>query len=91
MHLADMAFEDKEWLGKLQDPTYIDEYQLSQIIEDDLPIDDTPEPPTTFGQLLYEFIKKPHGPETPNKLSRILWIISLGNRLVAYLKGGLKN
>ena len=57
----------KEWLEKLQDPTYIDEYQLSQIIEDDLPIDDTPEPPTTFGQLLYEFIKKPHGPEIPNE------------------------
>ena len=67
MHLADMAFEDKEWLEKLQDPTYIDEYQLSQITEDDLPTDNSPEPPTTFGQLLDEFIKKPHGPEISKK------------------------
>lgn len=67
MHLADMAFEDKEWLEKLQDPTYIDEYQLSQITEDDLPIDDNSEPPTTFGQLLDEFIKKSHGPEISKK------------------------
>lgn len=67
MHLADMAFEDKEWLEKLQDPTYIDEYQLSQIIEDDLPVDDNPEPSTTFGQLLDEFIKKLHGPEISKK------------------------
>lgn len=67
MHLADMAFEDKEWLEKLQDPTYIDEYQLSRITEDDLPIDDNPESSTTFGQLLDEFIKKPHGPEISKK------------------------
>lgn len=67
MHLADMAFEDKEWLEKLQDPTYIDEYQLSQITEDDLPIDDNSEPPTTFGRLLDEFIKRPHGPEISKK------------------------
>ena len=67
MHLADMAFEDKEWLEKLQDPTYIDEYQLSQITEDDLPTDDSPEPPTTFGQLLDGFIKKSHGPEISKK------------------------
>ena len=67
MHLADMAFEDKEWLEKLQDPTYIDEYQLSQITEDDLPTDDSPEPPTTFDRLLDGFIKKSHGPEIPKK------------------------
>lgn len=67
MHLADMAFEDKEWLEKLQDPTYIDEYQLSQITEDGLPIDDNSEPPTTFGQLLDGFIKKSHGPEISKK------------------------
>lgn len=67
MHLADMAFEDKEWIEKLQDPTYIDEYQLSQITEDDLPADDTPKPSITFGQLLDEFIKKPHGPEISNE------------------------
>lgn len=67
MHLADMAFEDKEWLEKLQDPTYIDEYQLSQITEDGLPIDDNSEPPTTFDHLLDEFIKRLHGPEISKK------------------------
>ena len=67
MHLADMAFEDKEWLEKLQDPTYIYEYQLSQITEDDLPIDGNSEPPTTFDRLLDEFIKSLHGPEISKK------------------------
>lgn len=67
MHLADMAFEDKEWLEKLQDPTYIDEYQLSQITEDDLPIDGNSEPPTTFDRLLDEFTKRLHGPEISKK------------------------
>ena len=43
MHLADMAFESREWLEKLQDPTYVDEYQLTQLTEDDLPIEDAPE------------------------------------------------
>ena len=68
MHLADMAFESKEWLEKLQDPTYVDEYQLTQLTEDDLPIEDAPEPPPlTFGQVLDDFIKKPQGPEISKK------------------------
>lgn len=69
MHLADMAFENKEWLEKLQDPTYVDEYQLTQLTEDDLPIENNlvQLPPLTFGQVLDDFIKKPHGPEISKK------------------------
>ena len=69
MHLADMAFESKDWLEKLQDPTYIDEYQLTQLTEDDLPIENNlvQLPPLTFGQVLDDFTKKPHGPEISKK------------------------